>query len=394
MLFAKDGGGTAGLPVQFAPLSIGMAAGWTLTTHLPPPRSAVMWKPEAPKAKHIVLLVDESVRGDYIDLNRQNPYTPALASHGSRVIDFGPAASGGNCSHYSNAILRFVGTPPTIGRDLFSHPTIWQFAKQAGYRTIFIDAQAGFMRNKGQMQNFMTLKEMKDIDSYQAIDSSVPAQALDDALLDALIKALQSSEPVFVYANKNGAHFPYDRNYPESESKFRPTMSEAGDALTTRVNSYRNAIWWTVDRFFDRLFRTLTLDNTVILYTSDHGQVLRPGRFSHCSIDDPDPREALVPLFVATDSDTLRSQFQGGAALNRGRASHFSITPTALELMGYARADIARLQGISLLQPSASAARFTTGDIFGLFTRKTRWHDIDLHASYLETSSPARATAK
>ena len=29
-------------------------------------------------------------------------------------------------------------------------------------------------------------------------------------------------------------------------------------------------------------------------------------------------------------------------------------------------------------------ARFTTGDIFGLFSKSISWHDIDLRDSYLE----------
>ena len=393
-IFLKDGGGFNGLPVQFTPLSIGIASAWTLATHSAPARRAVTWAAAGPPVRSIVLLIDESVRGDYIDLTDGNPYTPSLAQHKGRLVDFGPASSGGNCSHYSNAILRFIASPPTIGRDLLSHPTIWQFAKNAGYRTVFIDAQAGFIRNKGQLQNFMTLDEMKYIDSYRAIDGSTPAHSLDDTLLDILLEELQSGQPAFIYANKNGAHFPYDRNYPETERKFRPVMSEAGDQVATRVNSYRNAIWWTVDRFFDRLFRATSLKDTVIIYTSDHGQVLRPGRLSHCSIEEPDPREALVPLFVATDDEGLRSRFGSAATIQRGQASHFSIGPTALELMGYSVADITELSTASLLPqnvrtPDATPSRFTTGDIFALFTSRTRWHDIDLHASYLEAPPPA-----
>jgi arylsulfatase A-like enzyme len=149
-----------------------------------------------------------------------------------------------------------------------------------------------------------------------------------------------------------------------------------------------------VDRFFDRLFRATSLKDTVIIYTSDHGQVLRPGRLSHCSIEEPDPREALVPLFVATDDEGLRSRFGSAATLQRGQASHFSIGPTALELMGYSVADITELSTASLLPqnvrtPDATPSRFTTGDIFALFTSRTRWHDIDLHASYLEAPPPA-----
>ena len=41
---------------------------------------------------NIVMLVDESVRGDYLDFRPGNPFTPALAAYGDRLINFGPAA--------------------------------------------------------------------------------------------------------------------------------------------------------------------------------------------------------------------------------------------------------------------------------------------------------------
>src|SRR5581483_4488613 len=126
--------------------------------------------PQPTGIRRIVMLVDESVRADYIDWTPGNPFTPNLARLKSRLVDFGPAASGGNCSHYSNALLRFAAARHGVGPTLLTNPTIWQYAKKAGFRTAFIDAQAAFNRNPGKLQNFMTTEETRAIDGFHAID--------------------------------------------------------------------------------------------------------------------------------------------------------------------------------------------------------------------------------
>jgi lipid A ethanolaminephosphotransferase len=351
----------------------------------------------------VLVLVDESIRADYLDWMPGNPYTPELARLRSRLIDFGPAASGGNCSHYSNALLRFAAARDRLGSGILQNPTLWQYAKRAGFRTVYIDAQSAFNRNPGKLQNFMTTEEAGDIDRLVTMPEGTPAPELDDRLLDTVIAELRSSEPVFIFANKNGAHFPYDNGYPASERVFRPTMTEAmhkatrddlagrtlanyvaGGPTATRVNSYRNSVRWSVDRFFKRLLDEADLDDAVVLYTSDHGQQFDSDRLSHCTVERPDPREALVPLLAITPNAALRSRFAEAAAASRGHASHFALAPTILALLGYAREDLAPVYGPGLFETNRRAPGFTTGDIFGLFSEKVRWHPVDLNRPYLE----------
>ncbi|HEX5507131.1 MAG TPA: sulfatase-like hydrolase/transferase, partial [Pseudolabrys sp.] len=381
IILFKEGGGAEVLPTQFAPLSVGTVVVSKAAINPMPGHGPVMlaWKgpftaaasasqaasrqtaASSPPIRHVIMLVDESVRGDYIDWTPGNPYTPVLASLKSKIVNFGPASSGGNCSHYSNAILRFGASREHLGRQVLTNPTVWQYAKKAGFRTVYIDAQAAFNRNPGKLQNFMTAEETRDIDSFNALDEKIAPPALDDRLLDIVLQALKSDKPVFVYANKNGAHFPYDNGYPASASVFRPTMTESGkDTTQTRVNSFRNVVKWSVDRFFKRLFQEAVLKDTVIIYTSDHGQNFNPARLSHCTVEDPDPREGLVPLFVITDNDALRARFAAAAEASRGHASHFSIVPTVLQLMGYSREDVDKMYGESLLEKNTRPAGFTT----------------------------------
>lgn len=408
IILTKEGGGAQVLPSQFTPLSVGLVVGSKIAAHPLPQRSSVAWTWRGPFAvaaprsetvapamatsgkpavKHIVMLVDESVRADYIDWAPGNPFTPVLASHRADIVNFGPAASGGNCSHYSNAILRFVAARDRLGPDLLKNPTIWQYAKKAGFRTVYIDAQAGFNRNPGKLQNFMTSDEAAQIDAFRTIDEDVLPSDADDRLLDIIAKEMKSDVPVFIYANKNGAHFPYDRGYPATAKIDKPSMSDGPDQAQGRINSFRNVIRWSVDRLFQRLFAELPLADSVVIYTSDHGQIFDPRRLTHCTVDDPDPREGLVPLFVLPGNTGLRPRFEAAAEASRGHGSHFAIMPAVLELFGYAQADVAAQHEESLLEPNKRAPGFTSGDIFGLFAKTARWHALDLSRDYLEPAA-------
>ena len=384
VIFLKGGGGSQAMPWQFTPVALSSLAGAKIALQGAPERRAVAWKPETPRSQNIVLLIDESIRADFIDLTPGNPHTPRFAALADKFVDFGPAVSGGDCSNYSNAILRFAASRTDLVTSVNTSPTIFQFAKRAGFRTVFIDAQAGVNKNPGLMQNFMSMGEKADIDGFYAIQD-VGSEQADMRLAEIVTEELKSPAPVFIYANKNGAHFPYDHAYPAAEGIYHPSMTEAGaDTETSRIASYRNAISWSVDRFMEELFKTADLSRTTLLYTADHGQVLKPGGITHCMVENPDPRMGLVPLMVYASDPLLRAELSKGAEVSRGRASHFQIVPTVLNWMGYGAMDIATAYDESLTIGTRRAPAFTSGDIFGLFSSDLRWTPVDTGLDYLE----------
>jgi len=400
VVYAKDGGGSSGLPKQFAPLALSAMAAERIVTQGAPERRAVTWKATAQaRPRNIVMMIDESVRADFVDLSPGNSYTPNIAALADRFVDFGPAVSGGDCSVYSNAILRLTASRRDLAHSVNTNPTIWQYAKKAGYRTVYIDAQstakAAVLLGS---TNFMTVREKRDIDKTYFMDD-VRMDRADFRLIDILRGELAGSQPVFIYANKNGAHFPYDWSYPASEAVYGPTVASAGkDTAMTRLASYRNAVRWSVDLFMKKLFESADLSNTAMIYTSDHGQALNVGKSTHCTIYDPDPRVGLVPLMAYAADPALRARFAVGAAANRDKASHFQIVPTVLELMGYSPADIASEYDESLFAATSRSPQFTSGDIFGLFSDSVHWNSIDLSLNYLEPDAqrllPDMASAK
>jgi lipid A ethanolaminephosphotransferase len=394
IVMMKQGGGSEGLPRQFAQLSVGLVAGVKIAEAKTLQRREVTLVPGQHLADNIVFLVDESVRGDYLDWTPGNPYTPNLPRLKDRVVNFGLATSGGNCSQYSNAILRFAASPHHLTESMRTSPGLFRYAKRAGYRTVFIDAQAGINRNPGLFQNFMTKQEAADIDGYYTFPPDTPTPDLDFKLLEVVQKELATGTPVFIYANKNGAHFPYDNGYPEDRTLFHPTMKEAGFSTPARIGSYRNAVSWSVDMFLNRLFAETDLSKTTLVYTSDHGQVFEEGKLTHCTVAAPDPREGLVPLFAMSGDTSIQSRFANAAAVDFNRSSHFAIAPTLLELMGYDPVDLHGMYTASLFEPITEEPGFTSGDVFGIFSETYHVTPVDRAQRWLESSSDGRLAAK
>jgi len=377
ILVLRGGRGMAGMPSQWSGLTLfTTAAALELSTELPLAEIREASAPEGPRhARHVVLIIDESVRGDFVESRPPARTTPYLASLEPPVADFGRSVAAGNCSNSSNAVIRLGVARDDLSAGARLRPSVWAHAHAAGYRTVYIDGQ----RRSGGLQNWMTLRESALIDEFVQFDEP-EAWRVDGAVARRIRRILASPEPHFVLANKHGAHFPYERSYPESATVFTPHAS--GGDQEALLNSYRNAIRWSVDGFFRELLDgdadsldgdADLLDDAVLLYTSDHGQNLG-ARVPHCNTSRPHPSEALVPLLILSGVPELRDAFAEAARHNRGRATHFEIFPTVLALFGYAPERVRREYGPGLLDPLEPGERaFTVGPVLLHFGREARW---------------------
>jgi glucan phosphoethanolaminetransferase (alkaline phosphatase superfamily) len=388
----REGKGSYSMPKQFSPISLAALAAYKLGVGSFGSRDEVQIKPGAPLVRALVMMVDESVRSDFISLEPGNPHTPEWAAEADRWIDFGPAVSGANCSHISNAILRFMAERRHLVRSVITSPTVWQYAKAAGFRTVFIDAQAGFIKANGRLQNYMTPAETEWIDKLYKLEPSIPTYQLDDELMRITLDELARGDRVFIYANKNGSHFPYENDAPGNKERTLGDDGIVGDVEAT-LQSYAEAVQWSTDRTMAQLTRDAPWDGMTVIYTSDHGQNFSPGRVTHCSsLTNVDAQEGIVPLMVATDDDSLKSRFTDVAQRFPGHGSHFAIAPTLLELMGYAPPDIAQIYDGSLLSNLSIKPQFASDDIFGLFSIQPAWHDADPFTQRRGTDLPATAS--
>ena len=392
LIFIKSDRAVAGFPQQFTPVSMAIGISYKSVMHSPLKRDSIESPPEKPpKTKHLIYLVDESI-SPYFLYSTQCKYIKGLNDNLHKIADFGVAVSGSNCSARSNAILRLGATRDNPIQSVRTSPTIWQYAKKAGFKTVYIDAQAtGIMATKpNDYQNYMTATEARLIDKFYKV-KNIESPQLDFVLLKLIKRELSGDVPTFIYANKNGAHFPYDDNYPEAEAIHQPVVSnKSSDGLPGLVgasntsigmqpiiNSYKNSIHWTVNKFFQQFFKEIDLGDAVVIYTSDHGQNFKKGSITHCtSGEGAAAAEALVPLMLLTNNKKHFAKFSESAKLNFNKSDHFSIFPTMLNLLGYSDT-LQKKYGPTLFHEAANRiAEFNTGDILGVISVNTFWRKV------------------
>jgi glucan phosphoethanolaminetransferase (alkaline phosphatase superfamily) len=173
--------------------------------------------------------------------------------------------------------------------------------------------------------------------------------------------------------NKRGAHFRYEKNYPPTRKVWTPTDLEAEkkELVTNRPleNNYDNAIFYNSETFFRALLGKAFPPETVIVYTSDHGQTLLHDRATHAGDSKP---EALVPIFIIGSDVRLEN------ADTKYRAAHRNLFATLLDLMNYPRELRPPIYAPSLFEAKAgdSAPReFFVGNPRGTFGGKKMLFD-------------------
>ncbi|WP_434705734.1 sulfatase-like hydrolase/transferase [Pseudomonas sp. Z1-12] len=395
VLFVRAGEGARGLPVMYTPLAyLNLLAYESLHSTIGPREPVTLTRRSSVIDQDIVLIIDESVGGNYLDINTPFGVRSGLKTppEGVDMFNFGYAASIANCSADTNVTLRYGGTRTDYIRINSTRPSIWQYAKKAGLRTVYIDAQ----RTGGNLQNLMTELEKQDIDEFVQFDQT-RVRDRDMAAAAKLIELLDDHQAELVVINKVGAHFPVHDKYPDDFINYRPALprgqfqevadtgsrdgfdGQKDDWLLYR-NAYQNTLLWNVGEFFKRVFQQADLSRAVLIYTSDHGQDLHergnPGLNTHCG-GDPMPEEGLVPLVVIQGRQFNSLDWRGAWARNKDRSSHYNIFPTLLQLMGYDPVGVESVYGRSLSQPTDD--EFTFNYRFNArLGAKPAWKHIDL----------------
>ena len=288
-------------------------------------RDDIVFQPShEPIAEHVVLLVDESIRGDALGLNG-NPLatTPYLESIDARLFNYGIASSIANLSAPANLIMQSGLRPdelPDLEMRSMKNPSVFSYLEAAGYRTVLINAQNALARPP----NFMSQADIADLDDYIQIREREPGLANHepDTRVPALIREIvESSDRSFVYVIKDGAHFPYTGRYPPDQEIF--TAEQFRDGLDGRqarvVAEYMNTVRHAADGFMRRLVPALdaTGRNILVIYTSDHGQSLFEERDhrgkkirGHGQHVDPPDEQANIPFFLIPFGARVREQIE------------------------------------------------------------------------------------
>ena len=323
-------------------------------------------------ARQIVMIVDETVRGDHLGING-NPVqtTPFLDSIKEKYFNFGIACAASNLSSSSNIImqtgirLQQLPSEALISRNL---STIFQYAKQAQLQTRYIDGQI----LNTEPQNFMRKVDFKYIDQFhpiRATHSALKEHEVDYKIIETLKNDFKSSNPSFTYIVKNGSHFAYDNKYPP-DLKFpfeNADYQYIDPAIRDMLKHYHKAIYWGVDRFVKRLYEEFEGTDTIIIYTSDHGESFFWYGGTHGWPKEAGPEQANVPLliFPMNMNEQMEKLQRFSPDKNLNRASHFQVFPTLLSWFGFDESEFLHIYGDNLAVPNQEKRFFFSGDVLG-----------------------------
>lgn len=340
IIYNKSGKGTNGRASYITPVA--QVSAFTYLNFLRADAASFEYHPRtaptsadiiAPKAKNIIVVMDESIRGDMIDLNSQLGTTPALLNYPQdSMLNFGIVASFSNCSDTSNLAMRKLPRLNKEPSDLFVDPTTaWDIAQTAGFKPFVIDAQ-----HNATGHNFYTDEELKNVTNIHG-----SAFKNDGEVIDTIDQVLaETAEPVFIYAGLKGSHFPFQNT--GFATPFTPAMKNTNLADATSeeaLNSYKNLIRENTNTFFIKLQALLEkYPDTIVIYTADHGQDLSnpSGKKTHCDAKTTSMEEGIVPFILFANPDILAGDLVQTLHQNSGVTNQMITAPMIMDFMGYA----------------------------------------------------------
>jgi glucan phosphoethanolaminetransferase (alkaline phosphatase superfamily) len=243
--------------------------------------------------------------------------------------------------------------------DLYRNPSLFSYARQAGYHTSFVYA------NENDWDEFVD----GEIDVVRRSKELAPGSGrwtfdTDAAMLPSIADLANRPGRQFLVVETYTSHWPYGDRYRSCPQcrVFRPDIPHGpapfSEAFRPKiVNSYDNAILY-FDRFAASLIGGLKKP-TLVVVTSDHGESLgEGGMWGHCS---GAVEQMLVPLIIiATDARVAKAAgFEQLARVVDAPVSHANIFPTLLGYFGYDVRDLELPYATSLdaLDPRGEADR-------------------------------------
>jgi glucan phosphoethanolaminetransferase (alkaline phosphatase superfamily) len=288
---------------------------------------------------NIVLFILESVRADAVCIApgtdcKRTPYSDRVVPNRYPLLQMRSLDSS---TAISLAVL-WAGVGPEESREvLHTWPLVFDYAKAAGYDTAYWTSQNMlfgnarlWVKNLG-VGSFMSAT---DIDPVSDLDMGAPESELAEKVNSSFDKL---KEPFLAVIQLSNMHYPYFVR-EDAPSPFQPSStSKAAEDNVEFQNNYLNGVHQE-DRHVASMLRRIKESplsaNTVILYTSDHGEAFREhGQMGHTfSVLE---EEVHVPGWIDAPDGLLTFEEQKNLAAKRHAFTfHVDLTATMLDLMG------------------------------------------------------------
>jgi arylsulfatase A-like enzyme len=344
------------------------AIGEPLAPPGPPLSAEEQWKSVAASSQgdrpNVVLVMLESVAPRHMSLNGyRRETTPTIDAIAKRGMYMRRAWTTATHSNYAQmAVLSSLFPRRVHGLDQYKRLDYPRFLfhdtfHTLGYDTATISSQDENWQGMRRFQQTGTPTLFWNSDDFtgEHLDSGVERIVPDDATTDVALGWLDKprDRPFALYVNFQGPHFPYTiaRDAPRPWTPDMPTWSTFGylgypeAEKDIVVNRYDNAIRFVDDqvaRIEHKLAELGELDNTLWIFTSDHGEMFfERGLVTHGKT--LNEVEARVPIILTWPGHIA-------PAVRDDPVSHLDIMPTVLDFLELPPHP--SWQGMSFAEPS------------------------------------------
>ncbi len=306
-----------------------------------------------PKKFNVVVFIFESVRKRSLQIYG-NPHetTPNFAALQKNFpenffIFQQPVSIASTTMLAVPAILTGIG-PYQDKRVLYSQPLIWEYAKIFDYKTFFLSSHTL------KWYKFNEFYKQEKLDVWWNKDNSGLPYFNDLGIKDELtIKKLNrtisnfSNKPFFGVVQLNTTHYPYE--VPEKYKKWNNSFSGSYDNAVR----YQDAI---IGDFFNQLKQEGLLENTIVLFASDHGESLAEHHnIGH--VESNYTETISIPLLAYIPDGIISNDEKHQLKKNIHRlTSNIDIAPTIVDLLNLEKESKLKsfqsnFTGYSLLKP-------------------------------------------
>lgn len=265
------------------------------------------------KDLNVVFVLGETARGTHWGINgyvrNTTPYLKSL----SNLINFEKASS---CDTSTASSLPCIFSRMTKN----SHSTD---LKESSF--IGVMEKLGFEVSILSLQNYQSFYKYLSnnatlLTKYHFVKNSTANKTLQDTLLLPYIDNIKNKPGnKVILLHTIGSHHAYKDRFESSDANYTP-YCHSYDLSTCNnqeiINAYDNSIRHT-DKFLNAVISKFKNKNSIIFYTSDHGESLGENNlFLHGAAPNKAPKEQFdVPMFVWMSDEFINSNF--GAKINK-----------------------------------------------------------------------------